>query len=105
MKFTYDYLKGIIDATTELNKLAGIESTTISFGTAETENVGRLTAIWESDCKIISTATYIHPQDVETVFTTEHLSLSSNTTVLQIVEFITDCTEQAQKDETNCPEF
>lgn len=101
MKFTYDYLKGIIDATEELNKLAGIESITISFGTTETENVTRLTAIWESDCKIISTATYIHPQDVETIFTTKHLDLSGKTTVLKIVEFITDCTEQAQKDEYN----
>ena len=101
MKFTYDYLKGIIDATKELNKLAGIESTTISFGTAETENVGRLTAIWESDCKITASADYWNPQETETIFTTKHLSLSGNTTVLSIVEFIADCTEQAMKDEYN----
>ena len=101
MKFTYDYLKGIIDATTELNKLAGIESTTISFGTAETENVGRLTAIWESDCKITASADYWNPQETETVFSTEHLDLSEKTTILNIVEFITDCTEQAMRDEYN----
>jgi hypothetical protein len=92
-----DYLRGVIDATIELNKLAGIESTTVSFGSS----TNRLTAIWESEVKVIASAGYYIPQETETIFTTEHLKIVPETPVLTIVNFITDCTEQAMKDEYN----
>lgn len=99
-----DYLRGVIDATIELNKLAGIESTTIIF--VVSEEVTRLVAVWESDVKVTAPADYWNPQETETVFTSNHLNLThlnltDKTTVFNIVNFISECTEVAMKDEYN----
>ena len=92
-----DYLRGVIDATVAINKLAGIKSNTIDFGIS----ANRITAILESETKTISAATYWKPREDETVFYTEHHTITPETPVSQIIDFITTCTEQAQKDEYN----
>lgn len=92
-----DYFNGLVDATIELNKLAGIESKTITFGIS----ANKLHSIWESDVKTTSEATYWQPREDETIFSTENFTITPETPVSEIIDFITTCTEQAQKDERN----
>lgn len=101
MKYTPDYLRGVIDATIENNKLGGIESLTISFG----HKYDSLSAQWESGTKLIEAATRDYPQDIETVYSEEHIFIKDTTTLAQIIAFITACTENAMKDEFNPKEY
>lgn len=96
-----DYLKGIIDATIELNKLAGIESDTIVFSTGMYLLDTHLLATWNSGVKIHAVASYWEPEDNEIVFNSQKIKITNKTTVLEIVNFVSECTEQAMKDEYN----
>lgn len=102
-----NYLQGVIDATIENNKLGGIESQTIEFGHryADLKECDVLIAQWESGTKLIALARYEHPQEVETIYSEKHIFIKEETTLTQIIEFITNCTEQAMKDEFNPKEY
>lgn len=87
-----DYLQGIIDATIETNKkLAFIESKTIEISIGGAAQ-NKILVGWESDVKITSPQTYDQPQETEIIYGYNQMIFSKETPVIDIVEFITDCT-------------